>query len=59
MDQSWLTIEMTPSEYGKLIGHSERYVREYIMHGEESDKVIIRVRTTDVMEDIWDVRTRR
>lgn len=54
--KQWLTIEMSPKEYAKLIGHSEAYVREYCISDPEARKVQIRVRTEDVLEDIWDVR---
>ena len=47
---------MSPKEYAKLIGHSEAYVRKYCMRDPEARKVRIRVRTEDVLEDIWDVR---
>lgn len=54
--KQWLTIEMSPKEYAKLIGHSEAYVRKYCVSDPKARKVQIRVRTEDVLEDIWDVR---
>ena len=47
---------MSPKEYAKLIGHSEDYVRKYCMGNSDAQKVQIRVRTEDILEDIWDVR---
>ena len=54
--KQWLTIEMSPKEYARLIGHSEAYVRKYCMKDSDAPKVQIRVRTEDILEDIWDVR---
>ena len=47
---------MSPKQYARLIGHSEEYVRRYCMEDHDAPKVQIRVRTEDVLEDIWDVR---
>ena len=54
--KEWLEIEMSPKQYARLIGHSEEYVRKYCIENPEAKKVKIRVRTEDVLEDIWDVR---
>lgn len=56
LGKEWLVIEMSPKAYAKLIGHSETYVRNHCMVGQEAKKVQIRVRTEDVLEDIWDVK---
>lgn len=47
---------MSPKEYARLIGHSEEYVKRYCVHDSDAVKVRIRVRTEDILEDIWDVR---
>ena len=56
MDKRFLVIEMTPGDYARLIGHSENYVRKYIMKNQESQKVQVRVRTEDILEDVYDVK---
>ena len=47
---------MSPKEYARLMGHSEGYVRKFCVRNPEAEKVLIRVRTEDILEDIWDVR---
>lgn len=56
LDRKWLTIELSPAQYARIIGHSEAYVRRYCMRDHDAPKVQIRVRTEDVIEDIWDVK---
>ena len=48
---------MTPADYARLIGHSESYVRTYIMKDLYAKKVRVRIPTSDFVEDIYDVRT--
>ena len=50
---------MTPADYARLIGHSESYVRTYVMRDPFAEKVRVRIPTSDFVEDIYDVRTIR
>ena len=56
MDRRWLTIDISPAEYAGLIGHSEGYVRKYVMKDNEAQLIRIRVPVSSVMEDIYDIR---
>ena len=47
---------MSPKEYARLIGHSEGYVRRYCIRDSNAPKVRIRVRTEDILEDIYDIK---
>lgn len=56
MNKAWLTIRMTPKEYASFIGHSEAYVRKYVMRNENDTMIQLRIPTSSVMEDIYDIR---
>ena len=53
----WFEVEMTPADYARLIGHSESYVRTYVMRDPFAEKVRVRIPTSDFVEDICDVRS--
>ena len=52
-----MTIDLSPAEYGKLIGHSEEYVRRWCLpYGirDDADAIVrLRVVTSDVMDAVY------
>lgn len=51
-----MTIQMTVAEYARLIGHSEGYVRRFCIRDDAADTVQVRIPTSELLEDICDVR---
>lgn len=51
---------MRPEEYAKLIGHSEKYVRQHLLppdiRNEKHIRLQIRIGTCDILEDIHDIK---
>lgn len=50
---------MTPKEYGQIIGHSEGYIRKFIMKGEDADILRVRIPMSSIIEDIYDVKAKK
>lgn len=60
VSEAWAEIEMSPKDYGKLTGHSERYVRDSFLKGSkrnDPDAMIrVRIGRSDLIDSIWSVK---
>ncbi len=58
IDRKWFRMEMSPKEYGELIGHSESYVRKWCLpadiRGDPEARIRVTIPTADVMENVYD-----
>jgi len=53
MTKTWLTVRMSPKDYARMIGHSERFVRQRCMpvrlRGDRNARIELRIATEDVL----------
>lgn len=61
LDSKWLTISLSPGDYARMTGHSERYVRNWQMskrlRGLPDAKIEMRIAVSDILENCDRIRT--